>query len=268
MIIGLCGFAGSGKDTAADIICDRFEATKVSLADPLKRICKDVFDFSIEQLWGPSEKRNEPDRRYLRKEGKIFDEKLNEFVRFTARDEYLTPRYALQQLGTEWGRGCYPNIWAEKAVRVAQDLLKVASDLDYRKRSTGGWDHDPHPYCYEASEGAYWWDMAVDHGQLSSDGLPIYTKHKLVIIPDVRFRSEIVVIRKAGGKVLRVKRKPFDVTQNHASEYEQSTISDNEFDGVIDNRGDRIDLKRTAQIAVLDHVGHLDDFRGMSRTVF
>ena len=118
MIIGLLGVAGSGKDTVADIFVRDHNFVKVAFADPLKRICKDVFAFTDEQLWGPSEKRNAPDERYLRR--KIENEFLDHIG-----DEYLTPRFALQQLGSEWGRNCYPNVWVDYALRVAKTLLAV-----------------------------------------------------------------------------------------------------------------------------------------------
>lgn len=98
MLLGIAGLAGSGKDTVANMLVERFAFTKVSLADPLKRICKDVFDFTDEQLWGPSEHRNAPDARW----------------------DGLTPRYALQQLGTEWGRRMHPDVWVRYMIRSAQ----------------------------------------------------------------------------------------------------------------------------------------------------
>ncbi len=57
MIIGICGNAGVGKDTTADFLVKTNGFVKVSLADPMKRICQAVYGFSNEQLWGPSEKR-------------------------------------------------------------------------------------------------------------------------------------------------------------------------------------------------------------------
>jgi len=48
MIIGVAGNAGSGKDTVADHLVKHHGFVKVALADPLKRICREVFDFSEE----------------------------------------------------------------------------------------------------------------------------------------------------------------------------------------------------------------------------
>src|ERR1051325_8980837 len=114
MIIGVCGFAGSGKDTVADEICKDPAFVKLAFADNLKRILMGLFDFSYEQLWGPSATRSEPDKRYPRKGG------------------FLTPRHALQSLGTEWGRDCYENLWIDLAIKDAK-RLEGSHSLGYSK---------------------------------------------------------------------------------------------------------------------------------------
>ena len=65
MIIGIVGNAGAGKSTLAAIIKDLVPgAVDIALAGPIKRFCKEVFDFTDEQLYGPSEARDAPDERY------------------------------------------------------------------------------------------------------------------------------------------------------------------------------------------------------------
>jgi hypothetical protein len=98
VIIGLVGKSGSGKDTAAGMIPG---AKQMSFADPLKEFCAHVFDWDRETLWGPSELRNKPDPRYGN----------------------LTPRHALQTLGTNWGRELYQNVWVDLGIRRAQKFL-------------------------------------------------------------------------------------------------------------------------------------------------
>jgi hypothetical protein len=100
-IIGITGLAGSGKDTAAAVLVARFGFVKVSLADEIKRICARVFHWTPERLWGPSERRNEPDPSL----------------------GGLTARHALQQLGTEWGRAMHPDVWVN---RVISDARRIA----------------------------------------------------------------------------------------------------------------------------------------------
>lgn len=99
MIIGMCGRAGAGKDEVADVLVKECGFMRVSVADPLKRFCREVFGWTDEQLWGASHLRNQPDARW----------------------GGLTPRHALQMLGTEWGRAMHPDVWIAYALRTCND---------------------------------------------------------------------------------------------------------------------------------------------------
>jgi len=356
MIIGITGKAGAGKDTAADVLVERFNFVKVALADPLKRICQEVFDFSDEQLWGPSEKRNEPDQRYQRPRGYIYPTtpvgalwfpigggrtliseedlevvstrkwcvnkkesgkrtdyvretstslKMHQFLlgdapegqvidhingdgldnrrenlRFCTHSEnhaneqkraggssvfkgvgfdasrqkwsaklmvdgetknlgrfdsevaaanaydkaaleafgsharlnsamFLTPRHALQQLGTEFGRGCYDNVWVDYAMRVAKMLM------------TG-------PYIYHRKHGLQRFDVLTNAMREKFElGTGRVMAAGGVVIPDVRFKNEADAIRQAGGKIWRIIRPGAGLEGDagkHASEVEQDGI--------------------------------------------
>lgn len=43
MLIGICGKAGSGKDTIGDYLVENYGFERIALADPIKRMVKDVF---------------------------------------------------------------------------------------------------------------------------------------------------------------------------------------------------------------------------------
>ena len=43
MLIGICGKAGSGKDTIGDYLVKNYGFKKTALADPIRRIVKDIF---------------------------------------------------------------------------------------------------------------------------------------------------------------------------------------------------------------------------------
>jgi hypothetical protein len=118
VIIALAGRAGSGKNTVAKLL----GAHEIAFAEPLKRFVQEVFAFTDAQVWGPSEERNKPDMRYPRVDqcprcftGDFCEECDGHGMIST----FLTPRHALQTLGTEWGRGCYEDVWAELGVRRA-----------------------------------------------------------------------------------------------------------------------------------------------------
>jgi cytidylate kinase len=54
MLIGICGKAGSGKDTIADHLVVNHGFQKYAFADPLKEIVK-VFGFPERSLYGTQE---------------------------------------------------------------------------------------------------------------------------------------------------------------------------------------------------------------------
>lgn len=203
MILGISGVAGAGKDTVADMLVKK-GWVKVSLADPLKRICKDVFAFSDEQLWGPSECRNIPDERYPRWStyGKLLPH--------TVIHKSLTPRRALQLCGTEFGRACYPNVWINYALRMAKEILD------------GG-------YVYTPQSG-----LVSEYGHPNAPKLPYIG----VVIPDVRFRNEMDAILAAGGKLVRIVRSVAGLSGDagqHVSETEQAKVPDEFFDQILRN---------------------------------
>lgn len=190
-IVGISGKAGAGKDTIAGRLVDVHGFTKLAWADPMKRFCRDLFAFTDDQVWGSIEEKAKPDPRYLRPDGTL-----------------LTPRLALQLLGTEFGRVAYPAIWVEYGMRSIKKIL--AGDL-----------------------------YVQDVGFVQNAGrtTPIDCG---VVVPDCRFRNEMDALRSAGGLLVRVKRPALDRSDlggisGHISESEQDGIPDSYFDAVVTN---------------------------------
>jgi hypothetical protein len=242
MIVGILGRAGSGKDTVADHLSKAHTFQKVALADPLKRIARDVYNFTDDQLWGPSEMRNKPDSRYVRMSieecknkfgifagpastGKIAqyhamgkDEPgLADFLGLT-REEYddyratgcvhLTPRFVLQTLGTEGGRTCYNNTWIDYAIRVAAKI-------------------DTGDYIYDARTGVRFFRQTELAKPKSN-----------VVISDVRFKNEVDAIQAVGGRIVKIARSGTGLggaAGAHVSETEQDGIDN--YDALIENTG-------------------------------
>ena len=218
MIIGLCGLAGSGKDTAADFLVDD-GFIKVALADPLKRIARDVFAFTEEQLWGPSENRNAPDLRYPREHAYVEGISTCLCCGLLQGNEavcYLTPRYALQLLGTEYGRHCFNDIWVNYGLRVADSLLHKSGIL----RSLF--------YSYDRKLGL----------QTSNTPSPSGFRPKGVVFSDIRFLNEVQAIREAGGYVYQLTRGQGlrGGAGQHKSETEMKSIPKELFAGIINNK--------------------------------
>lgn len=210
-IIGVSGQAGSGKDSFAARLVEEHDFVRVALADGMKRIARDVYGFTLEQLWGPSQMRNAGDRRYLRSDG-----------------TFLSPREALQVLGTEWGRACWPNTWVNHTLEVARQVLEGRA--------------------YSATSG-------LEGVIYSGPGRPVG-----VVVPDVRFENELAAIRAAGGVNVRVKRAGATGQVGivgHASELEQQSIPDAEFDFVVDNNGTLEQLANAAD-AIAGQLANLE----------
>jgi hypothetical protein len=196
-LIGLSGVAGAGKDAVADILVREHRACKIALADPMKRFCAVLFDFSYEQLWGESASRNVPDDRW----------------------DGLTPRRALQTLGTEWGRGCHPDVWIRAALRMASAVLDAGAEYS---RGRG---------VREAGRPTTW---------------------RRVVIPDVRFRNELDAIRAAGGEVWRIIRPGAGLTGAAAAHLSENELTDDmpaTYDMKIVNAGTLEDLAITLRRA-------------------
>ena len=241
-LIGFSGLAGSGKDTASSFIVDKYNFTKVALADPMKRFCMEIYGFSKEQLWGESELRNQPDKR-LPKPGRqaeyarLICDNVGAHVRVAQLsqklslkqlecDGWLTPRELLQKTAGDWGRSCYEDTWIDYGLKIAQKLLGPAINgraYQYDDPALG-------LYMYSADECQ------------PPDG---------VIISDCRYINEIDKLKKAGGKMIRIlggTGLKGDYAK-HLSESEQKQIPDSVFDEVIINDGSIENLERKIEKA-------------------
>lgn len=102
MILGISGKAGSGKDAAASVLAREYGFIRVAFADELKRVAAQLFGWDDDRLWGPSERRSEPDPAW----------------------GGLTARRALQVLGTEVGRRLHPDVWVRATMREVERLVR------------------------------------------------------------------------------------------------------------------------------------------------
>ncbi len=99
MIIGVCGFIGSGKDTIADYLTNFHGFRRESFANTLKDAVAQVFGWDRTLLEGRT--------KQAREWREIPDEWWSNCLGMT-----ITPRYILQQWGTEVCRkGFHDDIW-------------------------------------------------------------------------------------------------------------------------------------------------------------
>jgi hypothetical protein len=88
-VIGICGFIGCGKDTAADYFVNFHGFKRDSFANPLKDAVASIFSWDREMLEGRT------------KEAREQREKVDEWWAKRLNMPHLTPRWALQYWGTE-----------------------------------------------------------------------------------------------------------------------------------------------------------------------
>ena len=99
MLIGIVGFAGSGKGTIGDMLVNDHAFTKLSFADAVKDAVSVIFGWQRHLLEGDTN------------ESRVFRE--NKDAWWSARLGYdMTPRLAMQLMGTESGRSVFhTDIW-------------------------------------------------------------------------------------------------------------------------------------------------------------
>jgi hypothetical protein len=161
MIIGVCGFIGSGKDTIADYLVGFHGYRRDSFAGTLKDAVAAVFGWDRELLEGRT-----PEARAWR-------EQVDPWWADRLGMPNLTPRWVLQYWGTEVCRkGFHDDIWiAALEARLSRRTDNtVISDVRFPNeiasiRNAGGkivWvKRGELPVWYQAAKNANWGDISA-----------------------------------------------------------------------------------------------------------
>ena len=118
MIIGVCGFIGSGKDTVADYLVNFHEFRRESFASTLKDAVSSVFGWDRTMLEGRT------------KEAREWREQVDPWWAERLDMPTLTPRWILQYWGTEVCRKAFhDDIWIaalENKLRNSKDNVVIS----------------------------------------------------------------------------------------------------------------------------------------------
>ena len=152
LIIGICGFQGSGKDTVADYLVNTHDFRRISFAGTLKDAVSAIFGWDRELLEGRT------------KESREWREQVDQWWADKLGMPHLTPRWVLQYWGTEVARRAFhDNIWihsVEHRLMSSHDNI-VISDVRFPNeiesiKSAGGLvirtSRGPEPEWYRMAE--------------------------------------------------------------------------------------------------------------------
>ena len=156
MIIGIAGFIGSGKDTIADYLITFKGFKRMSYAGPLKDAVASIFNWDRELLEGTT--------KYSREWRDTVDTWWAERLDI----KHLTPRWVLQQWGTEVGRRAFhDDIWiasVENQLRTIKDNI-VISDCRFPNELRSIKNAGGVTIRVKRGENPEWYDAAVQYNQ-------------------------------------------------------------------------------------------------------
>jgi len=150
MLIGVVGFAGSGKGTIGDVLIRDYQFVRLSFADALKDAVSVIFGWDRQMLEGDT------------KESRDWREKVDPW--WSDKFGYqVTPRLMMQKMGTEAGRQVFDDeIWIHTVAKRLKDHKHVVipdvrfpNEIDFIRKSGG--------YIVQVNRGKApkWYDVAL-----------------------------------------------------------------------------------------------------------
>lgn len=129
VIIGVCGFKDSGKDTVADIICKYTGYKRVSMASSLKDIVATMFNWDRELLEG----RTDESRRWREEVDDVWTHLIASRGIFS-NDSTITPRIALQRIGNMIRTNISDDFFVNKSIMHDNIVISDARHMNELER--------------------------------------------------------------------------------------------------------------------------------------
>lgn len=217
-LIGVSGYAGSGKDTVGRII-QYIMACNINPKDPLAIPIEKIIASPIEYDWILEDSSGWEIKKFA---GKLKD--IASHLTGIEIDDLEDQEFKKTNLPVEWWTTCNEGY---VPMTVREFLQKLGTDALRNGLHENVWVN------------ALMADYTVDE-----DG-----DYPNWIVTDTRFSNEAMAIKKKGGIILRVERPGISAINAHPSE---TGLDGWNFDYKIANVGDLLDLKATI-ISILKH---------------
>ena len=133
MLIGICGFKSSGKDTVADYFVKHQGFKRLSFASAVKDVVSVIFNWPRDKLEGLT-----PEDREWREQ---IDNRWSQLLNMPQ----LTPRFAMQYFATDLFRNHFhPDIWLkiienklDKNEKIVISDCRFQNEIDMIKKNNG-----------------------------------------------------------------------------------------------------------------------------------
>ena len=274
-MICISGFAGAGKDECASQLVNGHHAVQTGLADPGKRHMADAYEFTEQQLFGPSPFRNAGDIRIQK--NSFYERNLQELPMQIFPSDLVAgseSKYSIDGSKKYWTYGtdvldskrphckrdgggwtvfvqeCDPEFWLSPR-EALQIYLEQMNKLDVytwiRKGVIDQLRIATGEFGYNRMHGLIPANTPLNEPVFSSTKWAKHSEHVITCFADFRHIPEIQWIREYESDamhpfrpiLIRVKRPSVSVPPyNHRSETEQTKIRDEAFDAVVQNDRD------------------------------